>query len=976
VLLGAILAGMMAVVMGVGVSSARAIDAPEITAHPNNPNTTHGVVNFNYQKATGDTSTINRFQCRTYPTDTPPSGTAGYAICGSATGITSSSKTYALGNGDFTFEVRAGLSSTYGPSTTFSWTNNVPDPSVPPVLTGHPAAEESGYSAGKATFTFTGGTGEENLPTQFRCRIDGGAWAACNGGTVSYTPLANGGHLFEVEAGSAAVWTDATSYEWTTSVPNPGVNYRLDDFDAPRYNSDTAGASLGTSLLSRPNLLGAGDVNNDGRDDMVATIQGARAGIVVFGKKNASGTQSLLNVSASQGYRIELPSGVTTTYFNVTPVGDQNGDDRADFLATYRSNTVNPAAYEAAVVYGVANPADLPACASAPASRCLSLGSLTDEQGYRLNTPASPTAITSVDVLDWDGDGVKDFWFDGGDPNLIVKGGIRSGLTDVTTLPSSDLMRVHLDSAALTTPSSGGVPANPLGDLNGDGKDDALLLRDVYSAGGAWIYYGRGFDPSSSDIFNIEPIGPDDGVMVASPPLGLVQLANIGDLNGDSRPDLLTNFFSLGALAGGSLAQSLSTVYMPEQPTENPILLDADMEPGSGYLTTDQTEGALGMGSIQPLGDMNGDGVPDYLAGQPISYFDGTMTGTVYVLFGKKSVPEGGVVNLNNELTPDNGLSISGPAEGAAQSSALGSAAMFGTQSVPLGDLDGDGIPDFATTAPGLNYNGLSGAGSAWIIYGKELFGSGQTAAATGVTDKTAVLNASVTTNDGDAELKFEYGTDTDYGQTSDPETIADSNGASVGSVNVSGLSEKTTYHYRAVVKNQKGLVHYGQDRTFTTGATPPPEGCAADNTLPGCPGWDRCKDDSTQPGCKDYDYCKANASKPECKAPQAKLSGLIVSVAQPKVKRGKKTTAKATIVNTGTAAAAGTKVCLTAPKKMIGGAKCVNVGSLGAGASKTVKFKVKVKKKAKKGKKVALKFKASANGLGSKTGKVNIKVG
>ncbi|HTU14297.1 MAG TPA: CARDB domain-containing protein [Solirubrobacterales bacterium] len=102
---------------------------------------------------------------------------------------------------------------------------------------------------------------------------------------------------------------------------------------------------------------------------------------------------------------------------------------------------------------------------------------------------------------------------------------------------------------------------------------------------------------------------------------------------------------------------------------------------------------------------------------------------------------------------------------------------------------------------------------------------------------------------------------------------------------------------------------------------------------------------------------------------------GVKVSPKSKTVKRGKKATFTAKVTNSGGGAAAGSKVCLTAPKKFVGGAKCVSTGNLAAGKSKSVKFKVTVKKKAKKGKKISLSFKASSTDAGSASAKATVKV-
>jgi hypothetical protein len=114
------------------------------------------------------------------------------------------------------------------------------------------------------------------------------------------------------------------------------------------------------------------------------------------------------------------------------------------------------------------------------------------------------------------------------------------------------------------------------------------------------------------------------------------------------------------------------------------------------------------------------------------------------------------------------------------------------------------------------------------------------------------------------------------------------------------------------------------------------------------------------------------NCVKPPDKKP--KLGNLQIAPKNKAVKRGKKATITVKVKNTGDAAAKGAKVCVTAPKKLVQVKKCVSLGQVAAGKTKTAKFKVTVKKKAKKGKKAVLKFKATTSNAGSKSGKATIK--
>ena len=109
--------------------------------------------------------------------------------------------------------------------------------------------------------------------------------------------------------------------------------------------------------------------------------------------------------------------------------------------------------------------------------------------------------------------------------------------------------------------------------------------------------------------------------------------------------------------------------------------------------------------------------------------------------------------------------------------------------------------------------------------------------------------------------------------------------------------------------------------------------------------------------------------------AAEPRLANLKITPKSKKVRRGKKTTFKLRVKNTGNAAAKKLKVCAKGPKKLVMVPKCRKPGKLAAGKSKTVKFKVKVKNRAKKGKKAKLTFTATAKGAKNKSGKATVKI-
>ena len=102
------------------------------------------------------------------------------------------------------------------------------------------------------------------------------------------------------------------------------------------------------------------------------------------------------------------------------------------------------------------------------------------------------------------------------------------------------------------------------------------------------------------------------------------------------------------------------------------------------------------------------------------------------------------------------------------------------------------------------------------------------TVAAVGVTGTTAVLNATVTTNNSPTTVSFEYGTSSSYGVTlpasSAGGTPGDALPAGTGTVTASAniaVFPNTTYHFRVDAINGTGTTN-GQDMTFTTGKGTP----------------------------------------------------------------------------------------------------------------------------------------------------------
>ena len=106
--------------------------------------------------------------------------------------------------------------------------------------------------------------------------------------------------------------------------------------------------------------------------------------------------------------------------------------------------------------------------------------------------------------------------------------------------------------------------------------------------------------------------------------------------------------------------------------------------------------------AIAGAGDVNGDGVPDMIVGEPSAGSAGA--GAAYVVFGSR---DGGGVNLG-EIGP-RGFRIDGP----------GLHARAGYAVAGAGDVNGDGLADVIVGAPFSDPNGTE-SGRAYVVFGKE----------------------------------------------------------------------------------------------------------------------------------------------------------------------------------------------------------------------------------------------------------------
>jgi RTX calcium-binding nonapeptide repeat (4 copies)/FG-GAP-like repeat/FG-GAP repeat len=447
-----------------------------------------------------------------------------------------------------------------------------------------------------------------------------------------------------------------------------------------RLDGASAGAMAGASVA------GGGDINGDGRPDLVIGATGAGNNgrvdsgsvYVIFGQARTATID--LGHLGTRGYRIDGRAVNTIAGESVAVAGDVNVDGHPDLVVGASS-----AAY---VVFGQAS------------TETIDLATL-GTKGFLIqgiNNAEGPSVAGAGDV---NGDGRPDVAIgNSSGPAYVV-----FGKADPTTI---DLAQLGARGYRIDNPKdSACTSVADVGDVNGDGHPDLVVGspdannngRD--QSGSAFVVFGQA-DTTTIDLdqlgakgYRIDGVAGNDGAGWS--------VAGAGDVNGDGRPDVL-----LGAPGasnkGGGFAGGAYVVFGKA----DTATIDLGRLGTKGYRIYGAQDGDQVGGSVAAASDVNGDGRPDLVIGAEFARNDGhDRTGAAYVVFG-----QAGTSPIDLRELGASGYRIGGNAV---------SSGGAGTSVAGVGDVNGDGRPDVLIGAYASRNNARRRSGSAYVVFSPSL---------------------------------------------------------------------------------------------------------------------------------------------------------------------------------------------------------------------------------------------------------------
>ncbi|UCF34760.1 MAG: FG-GAP repeat protein [Phycisphaerales bacterium] len=476
---------------------------------------------------------------------------------------------------------------------------------------------------------------------------------------------------------------------------------------------------IGDNDFSGWSVSSAGDINHDAIDDVIIGAYGADGyageGYVVFGSANPwTEDLDLAILDGTNGFVLNGVDFGDWLGYSVSSAGDVNNDGIDDVIigAPYADFNGYIYAGRSYVVFGRSSPwpAEFELSSLNGTNGCVLNGYANDFSGY---------SVTSAG--DVNNDGIDDVII--GAPYASPHGQNNAGRSYVV-FGSPSAWPEYLNLYTLDGTNGfvlngvhaydwSGYSVSSAGDVNNDGIDDVIIGAPYADPSGcSYVVFGRS-DPWPTEV-ELSALNGFGGFVLNGVDVGGrlgYSVSSAGDVNNDGIDDVTIG--APFATFSGHNGTGRSYVVFGSPSTWPEAFNLSSLDGSNGFVLNGVDANDRSGWSLSTTGDVNGDGIDDFIIGAPLADLSGYDTaGESYVVFGG-SDPWPAEFELSS-LNGANGLTISG----------IDVADFSGNSVSWAGDVNNDGLDDLIIGAfGGSDIGAVEDAGESYVIFGRPFSG-------------------------------------------------------------------------------------------------------------------------------------------------------------------------------------------------------------------------------------------------------------